>query len=138
MAAKFKTCPDAFVAATQAAYLYVVLERAGVKPAQANASQMRVMVRRLAELSPPSEGIPPIAEHLHSMGINAAAPQAVSSIAIPAFHNMAAARRTLDQPASLTFQRLLPAASSSMDEPEPDASLVWDCIFSFRVAGFFW
>ena len=52
---------------------------------------MQGMVKRLGELSPPSEGVPPIAYHLHSLGINATAPEAVNSIAEPPFHNMEAA-----------------------------------------------
>ena len=54
------TCsPDALLLNAQAAYLYVILERAGVQPAKATPAQMQAMAQQLAELSPQAPNVPP-------------------------------------------------------------------------------
>ena len=108
----------------QAAYLYVIFEAAGVKPARATPAQMIEMVQQLAAIMPSSASVPPIAEHLHSLGMNAAAPEPVSSIVNPPYHHMEIARRTLEQPASSSFRRLLDAGNRDGGRPEEDTSLV--------------
>lgn len=100
----------------QAAYLYVLFERAGVQPVRATPAQMKAMVKQLAQLSPQAPNVPPIAEHLSSLGMNATAPEPVDSIAHPPAHTWETARRTLEQPASIAFQRLL------VSEDESDGS----------------
>ena len=92
--------------AGQAAYLYVLFERAGVQPVRANPTQMKAMVKQLHQLSPQTPSVPPIEEHLGSLGINAAVPEIVESIAHPPSHHWETARRTLEQPASIAFQKL--------------------------------
>ena len=117
--------PDALLFSAQAAYLYVILERAGVQPAKATPAQMKAMAQQLAEISPQAPNVPPIEEHLSSLGMNATAPEPVASIAQPPAHHWETARRTLEQPASVTFRGLLLNADEvDGSQPEDFSSLV--------------
>ncbi|KAK9844941.1 hypothetical protein WJX74_008931 [Apatococcus lobatus] len=114
------TVPD------KAAYLYVILEKAGVMPARATPAQMQAMAQQLADLSPEAPGVPPIEEHLSSLGMNAAAPEPVESIINPPLHHWETARRTLEQPASVTFRGLLLNTDEADDRSEDFPSLDLD------------